>query len=77
MRGHVSGQGPMFMMINIEDKVPADHPLRAVKRRCDRILADVRRLLAGGDDEGGLDRLWRASPGLFRPGSGDPGAASQ
>ncbi|HUW99522.1 MAG TPA: IS5 family transposase [Phycisphaerae bacterium] len=43
MRGHVSGQGPMFLMIHIEDKVPADHPLRAVKRRCDRILADMRR----------------------------------
>ena len=23
--------------------MPADHPLRAVKRRCDRILADMRR----------------------------------
>ena len=43
MRGHVSGQGPMFLMIHIEDKVPADHPLRAVKRRCDRILAAMRR----------------------------------
>jgi len=28
MRGHVSKQEAMFLMINIEEKVPADHPLR-------------------------------------------------
>ena len=56
MRGHVSGQGPMFLMINIEDKVPADHPLRAVKRRCDRILADMRR-----DFNAAYSRLGRPS----------------
>jgi len=43
MRGHVTKQGPMFLMINVEDKVPQDHPLRAIKRRCDGILADMRR----------------------------------
>jgi transposase len=43
MRGHASKQGPMFLMINVEDKVPPDHPLRAIKRRCDGILADMRR----------------------------------
>jgi transposase len=43
MRGHASKQGPMFLMINVEDKVPQDHPLRAIKRRCDGILADMRR----------------------------------
>ena len=56
MRGHVSGQGPMFLMINIEDKVPADHPLRAVKRRCDRILAYMRR-----DFNAAYSRLGRPS----------------
>jgi len=56
MRGHVSGQGPMFLMINIEDKVPADHPLRAVKRRCDRILAEMRR-----DFNAAYSRLGRPS----------------
>jgi len=56
MRGHVSGQGPMFLMINMEDKVPADHPLRAVKRRCDRILADMRR-----DFNAAYSRLGRPS----------------
>ena len=56
MRGHVSGQGPMFLMINVEDKVPADHPLRAVKRRCDRILADMRR-----DFNAAYSRLGRPS----------------
>lgn len=43
MRGHASKQGPMFLMINVEDKVPPDHPLRAIKRRCDGILTDMRR----------------------------------
>jgi transposase len=46
----------MFLMINIEDKVPADHPLRAVKRRCDRILADMRR-----DFNAAYSRLGRPS----------------
>ena len=56
MRGHVSGQEPMFLMINIEDKVPTDHPLRAVKRRCDRILADMRQ-----DFNAAYSRLGRPS----------------
>ena len=43
MRGRTSRQQPMFLMINLEAKVPADHPLRAIKRRCDRILADMRK----------------------------------
>jgi len=43
MRGHISHQQPMFLMINLEERVPQDHPLRAVKRRCDGILADMRR----------------------------------
>jgi transposase len=46
----------MFLMINIEDKVPADHPLRAVKRRCDRILAYMRR-----DFNAAYSRLGRPS----------------
>jgi transposase len=43
MRGYASKQGPMLLLINVEDKVPQDHPLRAVKQRCDAILADMRR----------------------------------
>ena len=56
MRGHASKQGPMFLMINVEDKVPQDHPLRAVKRRCDVILADMRR-----DFQAAYSRMGRPS----------------
>jgi transposase len=56
MRGHTNKQVPMFLMINIEDKVPQDHPLRAIKRRCDAILADMRR-----DFHGAYSRLGRPS----------------
>ena len=50
-------------MINIEDKAPADPPLRAVKRRCDQILADMRRDLGAA-----YSRLGRPSipPEQFR-----------
>lgn len=43
MRGHTSQQQPMFLMINVEERVPQDHPLRAIKRRADTILAGMRR----------------------------------
>ena len=43
MRGRTSKQQPMFLMINLEMKVPEDHPLRAIKRRCDRILREMRK----------------------------------
>ena len=33
MRGKSDGQATMFVMINMEEKVPADHPLRAIKRQ--------------------------------------------
>jgi transposase len=56
MRGHASQQGPMFLMINVEDKVPQDHPLRAIKRRCDVILADMRR-----DFQAAYSRMGRPS----------------
>ena len=38
MRGHASQQGPMFLMINVEDKVPQDHPLRAIRTMTDAAL---------------------------------------
>lgn len=43
MRGRPDAQPAMFLMINLEDKVPEDHPLRAVKQRCDRILRAMSR----------------------------------
>ncbi len=41
MRGRVEAQGIMFHAFQIEDFVPADHPLRSIKRRADAILKDM------------------------------------
>lgn len=38
MRGEVDPQGEFFYTIQLEEMVPADHPLRAIKQRVDRIL---------------------------------------
>jgi transposase len=38
MRGRVDAQGVMFHAFHIEDFVPANHPLRSIKARADRIL---------------------------------------
>jgi transposase len=37
------GLAAMFVMMNVEARVPADHPLRAIKKRCTAILAAMRR----------------------------------
>ena len=46
MRGHVRKQQSMFVVVNLEEKVPADHPLRAIKNQADAILAAMRKDLA-------------------------------
>ena len=46
MRGHVSKQQPMFAVVNLEEKVPDDHPLRAIKSQADAILAAMHQDLA-------------------------------
>ena len=43
MRGHVTRQTNLFVNINPEELVPADHPLRAVKRMADEALSAMRR----------------------------------
>jgi transposase len=43
MKGRVDKQDVMFYTISLEKKIPADHPLRAVKRVCDTILEGMRR----------------------------------
>lgn len=43
MRGRVDSQGDAFHTFNIEDLIPAQHPLRAIKRRVDRVLASMSR----------------------------------
>lgn len=43
MRGQVDRQQSMFVAFTIEDRVPADHPLRPIKDWCDRVLAKMSR----------------------------------
>jgi len=43
MRGRVDCQGEVFHTFNVEDLIPADHPLREIKRRSDRVLAGMSR----------------------------------
>lgn len=41
MRGEERGQGVMFTVVNWQDRVPADHPLRAVRALVDPVLRDL------------------------------------
>ena len=41
MRGKADRQGKMFFAIDLEERVRADHPLRAIKATVDRILAGL------------------------------------
>lgn len=45
MRGHIDQQPNLYVSINLEDLVPADHPLRAIKRMADEALAGMSRTL--------------------------------
>src|SRR5262249_7020519 len=41
MRGHADDQPPLFHVFSVEDRIRADHPLRDIKRRVDRILGGM------------------------------------
>ena len=41
MRGHDEQTGHMFRDRSPEQRVPADHPLRAIRQTTDRVLAKV------------------------------------
>ncbi len=41
MRGDARVQGMMFATVGLEDRVPADHPLRAIRRLVDPILREL------------------------------------
>lgn len=56
MRGHVRRQPNLFVKINLEELVPADHPLRAIKRMADEALAGMSRTFTAAyapSDRGG------------------------
>lgn len=42
MRGQVDRQQSMFVALNLEERVPADHRLRPIKRWADALLASMR-----------------------------------
>src|SRR5277367_5360468 len=43
MRGDDQQQGPVFSYVSVEERVPQDHPLRAVRRSVDQILREMTR----------------------------------
>lgn len=45
MRGHVDPQASMFSYFSPESRVPADHPLRSIKRDAEAVLASLSREL--------------------------------
>lgn len=47
MRGRRERQQSMFVAFNVEERVPGDHPLREVKRRCDAVLGSMSREFDG------------------------------
>jgi transposase len=56
MRGHISRQNNLFVKMNLEELVPAGHPLRAIKRMADEALAAMSRTFAAAyapADKGG------------------------
>lgn len=42
MRGHEDRQSSLFVIIDMEARVPMDHPLRAIKQRCEGIFHAMR-----------------------------------
>ncbi|MCH8844588.1 MAG: IS5/IS1182 family transposase, partial [SAR324 cluster bacterium] len=38
MRGQDTQQGALFSYVSLEERIPADHPLRAIRAMADRAL---------------------------------------
>jgi transposase len=43
VRGNTKLQNPMFLVANTEERLPKNHPLRAIKRRADEVLKAMQR----------------------------------
>ncbi len=41
MRGHVDPQSGLFSYFSVEERIPADHPLRRIKAQADAVLASM------------------------------------
>src|SRR5712692_11325237 len=48
VRGNPKLQNPMFFVANTEERLPKDHPLRAIKRQADEVLKQMSRAFRGG-----------------------------
>ncbi len=53
MRGNSKLQNPMFFVANTEERLPKDHPLRAIKRQADEVLKQMSRAFAAAYSETG------------------------
>ncbi len=53
MRGNPKLQNPMFFVANTKERLPKDHPLRAIKRRAEEVLKAMRRALDDAYSETG------------------------
>ena len=66
MRGHVDPQSGLFSYFSVEERIPADHPLRRIKARADAVLsamnAEFEAMYAdGGRPSIAPERLLKAS----------------
>ena len=66
MRGHVDPQGGLFSYVSIEQRIPAEHPLRRIKPQADAVLAAMSSSFDATYAEGGRpsvapERLLKAS----------------
>jgi hypothetical protein len=46
MRGYSDEQLGMFSYVSVEDRIPADHPLRAIRKLVDKALVQISSHLA-------------------------------
>jgi transposase len=46
MRGHDHQQSDLFSYLSPEQRVPADHPLRSIRRICDQVLKELTEVFA-------------------------------
>ncbi len=53
VRGNPKLQNPMFFVANTEERLPKEHPLRAIKRRADEVLKQMGRVFKAAYSETG------------------------
>ena len=53
VRGNPKLQNPMFFVANTEERLPKEHPLRAIKRRADEVLKQMGRVFEAAYSETG------------------------